>query len=337
MVTHMTNGILERRQRWAAFSVRAHRDLGSLAADILLYDRIILPVPEDDPERERWIRKQWNPDDIALRVVQSAGRIIPVPWTAELRSEWKNRWDELRTLGGEVAYGLTGVIYASYPPAWIEIAAGLQPDQVPERKPAILAGYQSAEEAKAELGLIHIDGAQLSKPKPSNAMPGGRPVDLVVALHVHRMVHEPDVANPEDAFLAAIQLAENDRFRRVRRNLFDWEDDLFVDGWDPEEAEKKLHGLEEEYHDVVRAEVRRTRMRWVATLLPKAAGWAVAALGHPHFKKPVSKSLEFVAGRFISMPKSMQGPIDPETHPGAALEMIRAAYRNEQPEPVDSH
>jgi len=105
---------IERRQRWAAFSVRAHRDLASLTADILLYDRIILPVPEDDPERERWIRKQWNPDDIAKRVVQSAGRIIAVPWTAELRAEWQNRWHQLRTLGGEVAYGLTGVIYASH-------------------------------------------------------------------------------------------------------------------------------------------------------------------------------------------------------------------------------
>lgn len=27
---------LERRQRWAAFSVRAHRDLGALSSDVLL-------------------------------------------------------------------------------------------------------------------------------------------------------------------------------------------------------------------------------------------------------------------------------------------------------------
>jgi hypothetical protein len=33
-------GKMERRQRWAAFSVKAHRDLGSLAADIPLYVRI---------------------------------------------------------------------------------------------------------------------------------------------------------------------------------------------------------------------------------------------------------------------------------------------------------
>jgi len=287
-------------------------------------------VPENDPEYDRWVRKQWNPDDIALRVVQSAGRIIPVPWTAQLRAEWQNRWDHLRALGNEVAYGLTGVIYASYPPAWTEIAAGLQPDQLPERKPAILAGFQSAEEAKAELGLEPLSVVQgSSRPEPRDTMPGGRPVDLVVALHVRRIVSEPDIADPEEAFLTAVDLSESDRFQRARRNLFDWEDALFVDQWDPEDAERKLPGLEEEYRDAVRAKARCTRIRLVATLLPN-----VTDLVFPHAKWPVSKFVELVAGRFVSM-SSSQGPIDPETHPGAALDMIRAAYRNKHPEPPE--
>ena len=129
-------------------------------------------------------------------------------------------WDQFRTLSDEVAYGLTGIIYASYPPAWTEIAAGLQPDQIPERKPAILVGYQSADEAKAELALSHFDLEQgLFKSPPAEIIPGGRPADLVVALHVHRIMHERDLPDPEETFLAAIQLAENDRFQRARRNL----------------------------------------------------------------------------------------------------------------------
>ena len=82
----MAGMTVDRRQRWAAFSVRAHRDIGSLASDVLLYHRIILPVPEDDPEYERWVRSGWDPDAIALRTVQAAGVIIPVPWTAQLTS-----------------------------------------------------------------------------------------------------------------------------------------------------------------------------------------------------------------------------------------------------------
>jgi hypothetical protein len=145
------------------------------------------------------------------------------------------------------------------------------------------------------------------------------------------MVHEPDIADSEEPFLAAVQLVENDRFQRARRSLFDWVDKLYVDGWSPEEVEKELPGLEEEYRDAVRAQIQQTRRRWIATLLPKVGGWAIAASGHPHLKEPVSKSLEFVAGRFVAM-NSMQAP-DPEAHPGAALHIIRAAYRNQHPEP----
>jgi len=104
---------------------------------------------------------------------------------------------------------------------------------------------------------------------------------------------------------------------------------LFVDGWEPEDVEKELHGLEEEYRDAARAEARRTCVRWVGTLLPKAAGWALAVSGHPHLKEPVSKSLEFVVGRFAT---SVQTQITPEQQPGAALDMTRAAYRNRDPD-----
>jgi hypothetical protein len=309
--------------------------LGSLASDVLLYDRLILPVPEDDPERDRWLKKQWDPGDIALRVVQSAGRIIPVPWTAELRARWKTRKDELSALGDEVAYGLTGIIYASYPPAWNEIAASLAPADVPRRKPAILAGFQSAEEAKAELAMAPATVTEGPKPEAAPALPGARPVDQVIALHVRRIVHEPAIAAPEEAFLTAIQLTENDRFQRARRSLFDFEDDLYVDGWEPKDVEERLHGLEEEYRDAVKAEVRRTQTRWIATVLPKAAGWGIGALGHPALKKPVSKSLEFVSARLPVIRSAMQPSKDLDTHPGAALEMIRAAYRHKEPEHTD--
>ena len=78
---NMTETGIERLQRWAAFSVRAHRDLGSLAADLLLYDKLILPVPEDEAEFDRWVKNRWAPEKIATTVVKGAGRILAVPWT----------------------------------------------------------------------------------------------------------------------------------------------------------------------------------------------------------------------------------------------------------------
>jgi hypothetical protein len=329
---------LERRQRWAAFSVRAHRNLRALAADLLLYDRIILPVPEDEPEYHRWVRNRWDPDAIALRVVQSGGLIIPVPWTQELRAEWQNHMDQMRQLGREVAYGMTGHVYAAYPAAWTEIAAGLQPDELPERKPAVLAGFQSAREARAELELRSAGDASLGGPAAvpvaqasrTAAQPGTRPADRVVALHVRRIVHEPKYGDPEQAFLGAVALVENKRFQTARRKLFNLEDDLYVDGWEPDEVEAKIAGLEEEYRDAVRAHTRQTRRRRVATLLPSAVGWGTVAVGHPHAKGVISKSLSLMIGRFASLDSP-----DPENHPGASFAMVRAAYRMNHTTPDD--
>ncbi len=315
-------GKVERRQRWAAFSVKAHRDLGSLAADILLYDRIILPVPENDEEYDRWVLADWAPDKLAPLVVQAAGHIIAVPWTAQLQQEWKTRWDAMKALDEEVSYGMTGVIYASYPPAWQEISASLQPGEQPGRKPSLMAGFQSPAEARAELGLGSAEVAR------KETEPGGRGVDRVVALNVRRMVYEPDISDPEERFFAAVSLAENTRFNEARRNLFDWEDALYADGWTPEEVEKELPGLEEAYRDAVREANEHMVVRAVTTLLPGAAGWAVTAIGHPHFKTPVSKSLSLVGGIFGGK------DVRAEELPGAALGMIRAAYREVEVEKV---
>lgn len=202
-----------------------------------------------------------------------------------MRAEWQTSWDRLQQLGQEVAYGLTGKIYAASPAAWDEIAAGLQPNELPERKPFILAGYQSEEEARAELSILPADavGADVATSQSETAVPGDRPVDQAVALQVKRIVEEPAVMDPEEAFLTTVGLATNPAFQRARRRLFDLEDDLYVDEWEPSDVEDKIAGLEEEYRDVVRAACRQTRRRQVATLLPEAAGWATVAAGHPHF------------------------------------------------------
>jgi uncharacterized membrane protein len=42
-------------ERWGAFSVVDHKDARKLAADVLLYDRLVLPTPMDW-DRERWVK-----------------------------------------------------------------------------------------------------------------------------------------------------------------------------------------------------------------------------------------------------------------------------------------
>jgi hypothetical protein len=227
---------IDRRQRWGTFSVRAHRDPGELAVDILLYDRIVLPVPGDQSEFDRWARAGWDPEGIAVRTVQAGGLIHTVPWTAELRDEWSNRWRQLKALGSEVAYGATAGVLSQSERAWQEIMVGLAQDEKPERKPFILAAYQSREEAFAEIAAGLDPGRGRSK--QAGVAPGNRDVDEVAALAIHHILAEPVLADPEEAFVAAAELAVQPSFQRARRALFDLEDNLYTDEWEPDEVHR---------------------------------------------------------------------------------------------------
>jgi len=43
-----------------AFSVKDHIDAAALAADVLLYDKLRLPVPHNAKEVNRWKREGWK-------------------------------------------------------------------------------------------------------------------------------------------------------------------------------------------------------------------------------------------------------------------------------------
>jgi hypothetical protein len=74
---------VSQQELWATYSVEDHKKPRTLAADILLFDRLVFPVPEsahfpensgppdspgpvqwtpDPKERARWKSKGWDPD-----------------------------------------------------------------------------------------------------------------------------------------------------------------------------------------------------------------------------------------------------------------------------------
>jgi hypothetical protein len=79
----------------------------------------------------RWVRKSWVPEELAVRFVRAAGHIIPVPWTKQLREECREAHDQLRGLSAEVAYGVTGYIYAASPQTGQDSYNSLYADERP--------------------------------------------------------------------------------------------------------------------------------------------------------------------------------------------------------------
>jgi len=78
------------RQLWGTYSVADHCTAFPFVADMLLYDRLIVPVPPDgdDAEWQRWVGKQWKPDRQRMLLGELGDYVRRVPWTADLRGRW---------------------------------------------------------------------------------------------------------------------------------------------------------------------------------------------------------------------------------------------------------
>ena len=78
---------------WGTFSVVDHLRHRPFVSDVLLYDRLVVPVPAGDEELVRWRGLGRNPD-LQAELLGIVGRdlSVPVPWTLALHDEWAKRY-----------------------------------------------------------------------------------------------------------------------------------------------------------------------------------------------------------------------------------------------------
>lgn len=69
------------REVWGTYSVKDHMTDGAFLGDLLFYDRLVLPVPEEGAEAE-WAKKGWAPDKQTKlrRELEAFDRVKAVPW-----------------------------------------------------------------------------------------------------------------------------------------------------------------------------------------------------------------------------------------------------------------
>jgi hypothetical protein len=78
-------------QLWGTFSVADHRRKRAFVADVLLYDRLVIPVPVHE-DIKRWKSRDWRPDQ-QRRIIDvlkegDPRRVEAIPWTSQLEEEW---------------------------------------------------------------------------------------------------------------------------------------------------------------------------------------------------------------------------------------------------------
>ncbi|MBR1211171.1 hypothetical protein [Bradyrhizobium sp. JYMT SZCCT0180] len=282
------------RELWATYSVRDHLTPRNLAVDVVLFDRLVFPVPAvgyfpdnsgppnkngpvdwkpDLAEWARWEKGGWDPAAQHKLLDLLSPVIRRVSWNSEGKMEDEYRAEAARLAAQGVpdyAFAATRTLLTRDLPAYVDgVALG----------PA----YRSFKEFESEGG---------------NHTPGGRQV-LPRQLLANVLAAEllvPDVdddkLSDEKMLTEVVEFVTGDaEFRKRRTAFIDWQQNFIRDGTTDRESIDRAVKEMRELVDSTNTAAKKLTIRKVARnlfrLAPSALGVAGAALGG---------GLEFAAG-----------------------------------------
>jgi hypothetical protein len=76
---------------WGTFSTRDHRRTKPFVADVILYDKLVIPYPSNDSERQYWLNKKWNPARQKDCLDILGNLAVPIPWNDARRQLFQER------------------------------------------------------------------------------------------------------------------------------------------------------------------------------------------------------------------------------------------------------
>jgi hypothetical protein len=81
------------RRLWGCYSVADHLEDRAFVADLLLYDRLVVPVPARN-DMARGERNEWRPErqEKLLSILDGGGFVERVEWSAPLREQFDREW-----------------------------------------------------------------------------------------------------------------------------------------------------------------------------------------------------------------------------------------------------
>jgi hypothetical protein len=190
---------------WGTYSTRDHKARRAFVADVMLYDRLVIPVPADDD------LGSWKDRDVERqrRLLEILGdRARPVVWDANLRDRWQSKW-----VAGKTASELTG-----------RDAFGMTANVLLENLPNGVTGVAAAVLFKSKEDIL---SALDWKPAPNGTPWGYGDIAAVVG----RELLVPDSSSDDfDLLKKAVAISSDSDFQRKRAAYWRWQREFFRDG-----------------------------------------------------------------------------------------------------------
>jgi hypothetical protein len=300
---------------WGTFSVADHLSPQAFVADVLLYDRLVLPVP-DAKERERWIRIGRQPDvlDRKLAILEEPSRrnhsrpslVERVNWTEGFRSYLDREYDDERTAARE------GMLRMEEGEALDRAMVAHWKRAGDPGTPEIVPAYTSYEAMEADW-----------QPVPFPAQRVTRPDDRLVGVIGWEFFIPADPAlNDDDLLAEAVRLTQSKQFRTKRSDFHRWRREVTRQGASPQQFRRELDSLLARYQEETAKVAVRTAVMNAFVILGASAS-LVAALAVP----PAALAAPVLTLARVGVEKVWRTPYDPETRAVAMFRDARKHFR----------
>lgn len=205
---------------WGTFSVMDHVREGAFLAEVVMYDRLVIPVPPD-PERaktpedrkfaekqwERWDRQGWDPErqKTLLDILKPVA--VPIEWNRERHELWateyeKSKRDAAQQFSEILAGWKTGEVLLNELPA---MAGGV----------VAVSPYSSLEDLKRELGITE-KSTKVERLQTGRGLPGN-----VISAVIGREFLVPEDPERDEFYLLreAVDLVQQVDYRQARADF----------------------------------------------------------------------------------------------------------------------
>lgn len=299
-------GVHMGKQVWGTFSVKDHCDPGAFVAEVMLYDRLVIPIPPDAGERARWDSQHWDPARLDTILEILGDRAFPVKWDASREASWRSRYEAGKSLSketGKWAFAATRGVLTEGLPGHV---TGIQ----------AVANYTSLDDLQGDLGLTPI-------------VPGALHLQMAetVAILGHKFLVPNDPRwTYKELLREAVQLSSERPFRRKRASFWRWQrsfyDDkeVITDTAAVSDAVEEMDDLLEEERALVRKQHIRTGSQFAFLLGSVALG----LLGGPLTAVAVGGAFVSV-GQFVT-DKALEIKSDDVDKPVSLLRDVRKHF-----------
>jgi len=274
------------RELWATYSVKDHLRPRELAVDVMLFDRLVFPVPEEgrfpensDPtergpvewernaaEWTRWEKNRWDPDAQSRLLELLKPVIRKVGWSSEgkMDDDYQAEAAKLAAMGvPDYAFTATKTLLTRDLPAYVDSV------------PAIGPVYRTFDEFVRERG----------DPKTgiSGPLPGQILANVLASEFFVPDISEQKLSDEELLRETVKFVVGNAEFRTRRTAFIDWQQEFLRNGATDREsiarAVSKMHDLLNETNKAAKQLTIRKVTRCVFRLAPAVLGMTAAVVG----------------------------------------------------------